>query len=140
MPYVILGVAVLIGLVLLARAFVNAEPKSLVRTLKWSGAILGGLFVVYLVATRQLEWLISLAAVSMPFLLRWRRVTAMGRGGSSALTRDEAYKVLGLQPGATPEAIKEAHRRLMRQFHPDVGGSDYLAARINEAKDLLLGD
>ena len=60
--------------------------------------------------------------------------------GASGLTREEAYKVLGLEPGASREAIKEAHRRLMRHVHPDMGGTDYLAARINEAKDLLLGE
>jgi hypothetical protein len=238
-PYVILGIAVLIGLILLARGFVNAEPKQLARTLKWTGIALGALFVVYLAATRQIEWLLSAAAVAAPFLMRWRRMRGPMRGwgtaspssgqsstvetrfirmsldhdsgtidgtvltgtysgrklselelsdllsllrecrvadeqsasvleayldrtqkswregeaeapgeekrsrtwgrSSTALTREEAYKVLGLEPGATPEQIKEAHRRLMRSYHPDMGGSDYLAARINEAKDLLLG-
>jgi DnaJ-domain-containing protein 1 len=238
-PYVILGIAVLIGLLLLARGFVNAEPKQLARTLKWTGIALAGLFVVYLAATRQIEWLLSAAAVAMPFFMRWRRMRGpMGGWGntspragqsstvetrfirmsldhdsgtidgtvlegafagrklselappdlnallrecrvadeqsaavleayldrtqpgwraddaaapgeekrsrawgrsSTALTREEAYKVLGLEPGATPDQIKEAHRRLMRSYHPDMGGSDYLAARINEAKDLLLG-
>jgi DnaJ family protein C protein 19 len=64
------------------------------------------------------------------------------RGGaprSGAMSRDEAYEVLGLHQGASESDIREAHRRLMRGAHPDAGGSDWLAARINQARDILLG-
>jgi DnaJ domain len=56
----------------------------------------------------------------------------------SGMSRDEAFKVLGLRPGADADAIRAAHRKLMLQNHPDLGGSSDAAARINEAKDVLL--
>lgn len=64
---------------------------------------------------------------------------ANANAAPAALTRDEAFRILGLESGADAAAIKEAHRRLMKKFHPDQGGSAWFAARINEARDLLLG-
>lgn len=70
----------------------------------------------------------------------WRAQETAGNEGQGRgpMTRDQAYAVLGLAPGASAEEIKQAHRRLMQKLHPDHGGSDWLAAELNEAKDLLL--
>ncbi len=71
----------------------------------------------------------------------WRRggQQAPPRGPRVDMTREEALAVLGLGENATPDEIRSAHRRLIQRVHPDVGGSADLAARINRAKDVLLG-
>lgn len=60
------------------------------------------------------------------------------RPASTGMTEALALEILGLQPGVDRKAVTEAHRRLMQKLHPDRGGSDYLAKRINEARDYLI--
>lgn len=69
----------------------------------------------------------------------WRAAAPVTpRGATGKMTRAEALAILGLPEGADEAAIQTAYRRLMRTAHPDQGGSDWLAARLNAARDLLV--
>jgi hypothetical protein len=83
----------------------------------------------YLDRTQPADWRERAEAAARP------EAPAAGAG----MTRERAYQILGLAPGASDEAIRAAHRRLMMKNHPDHGGSAWIAAEINRARDLLLG-
>ncbi len=133
------------------RWFAQAPPERVSRLLKTLGLAALVLAGIWLTLTGKLEGLIAIAAGLAPWgfrAMRLHTLWSMLRGPRPAssgpspttgrMTRDEAYAVLGLAPGASKQAIKEAHRRLMRVNHPDHGGSTWVAARLNQARDVLL--
>jgi hypothetical protein len=231
MLYLIGGVLLLFGLILVGRLFVSADPKRLARFVKWGAIALAAAAVIALAVSGRLSMLLALAAGLFPLLRRLHSLLGGLRGpaagstsevetayvrmsldhdtgamtgtvlqgqfagfrldelrradllallrecraadddgarlveawldrtdpewrddlhgdqreastspprGTADITVEEAYAILGLQPGADNAAIKAAHHRLMKQLHPDHGGTDYFAAKINRARDVLL--
>jgi DnaJ family protein C protein 19 len=147
MIFLLLGLATLVVLLAALGAFSRAQVATLKQFGVWFVAIGGLVLAALLFLTGRGG--IAIAALTMlgPLVWSWvwegRRPRVgpgrAGPAGGGAMSREEAFSVLGLRPGASPAEIREAHRRLMRAAHPDRGGSDWLATRINQARDVLLG-
>lgn len=147
MGALLLGLIALIACILLFRVFVAADPGKLIAVARYAGIALLLLLIVFFSITER--WLPAVFLGGIAWSLytegrllpaNWSREGApQPRWRASTMSRDEALKVLGLGPGANEDDVREAHRRLILQNHPDRGGSDYLASKINEAKDVLLG-
>jgi DnaJ family protein C protein 19 len=155
MLWLILGGLALVFLMGGLRAFERASVDTIKSLFAWIIA-LGGLSLgALLLLSGRGAMAISGLVMFGPLIWQHWRASQSGQGrgaqsqsqsqsqppprrSSSGMTMEEAWQVLGLQPGADADAIRAAHRRLMRGAHPDGGGSDWLAARVNQARDLLL--
>lgn len=155
MGNLLLALAIIFGGWWLMRKFANSQPTQ-VRKLarKVAGA---AIVVVGLLLTVRCAFNVGLPFIMLglgligetslfPGGFSWPGGPSSERGQRASsppprrgsMTRDQALAVLGLKGQVSSQTVNDAYRRLMKDFHPDRGGSDYLAAQINEARDVLL--
>jgi hypothetical protein len=146
MPFLIVGLVALFVVVAMLRGFAGRDPAALAKLARYAGMGLLGALTLFFAATERWVPAVFLAGIGWSLYTEGRLFPRRGKrredpppreGGS--MTRDEALNVLGLGPDAREDDIRAAHRRLILQNHPDKGGSDYLASKVNQAKDVLLG-
>lgn len=156
MPWLLLGIIAVALLWAVGRWGISTSP----RNLRWSGLALLALVclaaALFLLLRGQPGGAAAFATGALALYGRYRwikglveQVAGSGRaragsrngarsGSATVSDEEEALAVLGLKPGADRQAVLDAHKRLMRLVHPDRGGTDYLAARVNQARDILL--
>lgn len=146
---ILLAAILIVSVLLLIRWFSQADPKTVRSLFKIIAVVVAIAAGVVLILTGRLYALIigaTALAPLTPFLIRFLKSGAEAEVGnntqqssSSFMSQDEAYRILGLSKGATTVEIKKAHKALVQKIHPDHGGSDYLAQKVNQARDILLG-
>lgn len=158
-----MGLFVLLVIILIAGYLYYAKTKS-TDSLQRKKQLFKVIFCLLILVTialalsGRISWIIAAGAAllpiakfiflflwrSLPFIQMWMRSRRLKEGRNTpsqkndALTESEALEILGLKPGPSDEEIVQAHRELMQKIHPDRGGSNYMATKLNLARDLLL--
>ncbi len=144
MPYVLLVIGAALGLFGLYKFFVSAQPKQIAAFLGAAVFFVLTAALFFMAVTGRLPAALAIVVAIWPLALAWLKAKNP-RAGKSAkapptqpMSRSEALEILGLPEKATALDIEEAYKRLMLKVHPDQQGSDWMAAKLNEARDLLL--
>lgn len=139
------GLGVLVALLAAARAFAAASVDTIKALLAWVVALAGLSVAVLLVLSGRESAALGGLMLAGPLIVRLWKARSGQRPPArparrAAMSRAEALAVLGLADPVSEAEVRAAWVRLMRVAHPDGGGSDWLASRVNQAKDVLLQD
>lgn len=145
MPYLLLIIGLLIGLYALYRFFLNAELHQIKAFFLMSILVVLGTALFVLAVTGRLPAAIAILTATAPLALGWWKARSQEQeesldihDGNEIKTTEDALDVLGLEQGASEEDIRAAYKKLMKKVHPDHEGSEWMAAKLNQAKDILL--
>lgn len=149
MPYILLVMGLLIGFYALYRFMLKASVEQVQALFLAAGALGIAAALFFLSVTGRFTAALGIIAASLPFFMGFlqsrkkHKQTQEGaqkdEGRSSVMDREEALRILGLE-GQEPdtEEIKRAYKRLIKKVHPDIQGSEWMASKLNDAKDFLL--
>ena len=144
MFYMLLGALAFLGLYVLASALAKMTASALRRLLLVIGFVTIGAGMIFFALMGRYQLAAPLGFVLLWLVRLWRVWQMVGPAASAMrqengrMSRAEAFEILGLEEGADRAAIEAAYRELIVKNHPDQGGTDWLAARLNEARDVLL--
>jgi hypothetical protein len=140
MPYLLLVIGLLIGLFALYRFFIQADIHQVKAAFLTAGFIVFCLSLLYLSVTGRLPaalvMLVTIAPIALEFYKK--KTPPPPQTDSSVSSTKEALDILGLKEGATKSQIEKSYKKLMQKVHPDLEGSDWMAAKLNQARDILL--
>ncbi len=144
MPYLLLIIGLIIGLIALYRFFLNATVKNIKAFFLVTITVCLTIAIILLAITGRLPAAMAVLVACIPVglgLIKSLKDKDKTFDAPQAVNnREEAYEILGLKNDATPEEINTAYKKLISKVHPDHEGSQWLAAKLNQARDILLKD